>query len=261
MSHWLGDRLRVLSPRSGARHQANAVVWNGIPTEVDLAAFTADWRVSGRVLVAAPRLTDLVNASEALAVTDALVVNYGADMGIVVSQLPIPRDELLAVSGVGPRGDPDKRVRTRGHSMMVRIGPYVIYGHLHARPGLDPLVALQTREPMVPLTEARLECEWSGERWVERMAVVIVNRERIDWIGPVRHEDALRPVAMPASDPSRLEVFVDNGLNERLTAYRGKWVAVAAPSQILATAETAGEAFSAGQAAGEAQPTILRVPD
>ena len=97
------------------------------------------------------------------------------------------------------------RTQTHRHPMMVRVGPYLIHGHLHARPWADPLVAIDGRGPMLPLTEARLECEWGGERWVERLAVVIVNRDQIDLIGPIPEDDLLPPLVVATHDARSLE--------------------------------------------------------
>jgi hypothetical protein len=57
------------------------------------------------------------------------------------------------------------------------------------------------------------------------------------------------------------EKLIDDGLNELLTAYRGRWVALAPPSRFLGFGETAIEAYSVGQAAGEPMPTVWRLPE
>lgn len=54
--------------------------------------------------------------------------------------------------------------------------------------------------------------------------------------------------------------LIDDGLNELLTEYRGRWVALSPPSRFLGCGETALDAYSVGQAAGEPMPTVWRLP-
>jgi hypothetical protein len=178
----------ISRPDPGSQHAA-----------VEVAAFTPDCRLSGRVVLTASRLTDLLNADDAVRLSDAHVVFPGGGKGADVGEIVIPRDELVAVSAAGPRGDPAMRTETHRYRMMVRAGPYLIHGYLHASPGMDPLTVMDGRGPMLPLTEVRIEREWGGERWVEWMAAVIVNRESIDLIWPLPEEDFIPPSATPAA--------------------------------------------------------------
>jgi hypothetical protein len=66
---------------------------------------------------------------------------------------------------------------------------------------------------------------------------------------------ATRPRLKPA------DKLIDDGLNELLAAYRGRWVALAPPSRFLGVGQTAIEAYSVGQAAGEPMPTVWRLPE
>jgi hypothetical protein len=62
------------------------------------------------------------------------------------------------------------------------MGPYKVRGFFHALPGADPVVAFRRRKAMVPLTDARIEYTFHGERRETRVDTVIVNREQIDWV-------------------------------------------------------------------------------
>jgi len=55
--------------------------------------------------------------------------------------------------------------------------------------GVDPLVSVRRRGPMVPLTGARIAYISGGLRRLREAATVLVNREHTDWIVPAADDE------------------------------------------------------------------------
>jgi hypothetical protein len=152
------------------------------PVEIELAGYAEDCRIFGFVDLDTDRLTDYLNAREQFELRDVLLVALQDGRASEARSLTIERHELLAVRGSGPRGNPDRRGRTRPYPMTLQTGPYTIHGHLHGLPGADPLKALRLRRTMVPLTESWIEYVADDDAHRARVGTIIVNREVIDWI-------------------------------------------------------------------------------
>jgi hypothetical protein len=101
---------------------------------------------------------------------------------MVIPELLVRRDELVLVQASGPRGDRSRRIRTKAQAITGRSGPYLIFGDVHATPGLDPLLSFRRRLPMVPLTDAVIEYPGANGPVREFADVVIVNRDLMDWV-------------------------------------------------------------------------------
>jgi len=152
------------------------------PIEIELAAYAEDCRIFGFVDLDTDRLTDYLDAHEQLELRDVLVVALEDGRASEAKTLMVERHELLAVRGSGPRGNANRRGRTRPYPMTLQTGPYTIHGHLHGLPGADPLNALRLRRTMVPFTESWIEYLADSEAHRARVGTIIVNREVIDWI-------------------------------------------------------------------------------
>jgi hypothetical protein len=153
-------------------------------TSIEFVAYAEDCVLSGFLLLSTGRLTDQLNDHDTYVVTNVLVESLADEHPVEVGEVEVRRDELLLVHGLGPRGDHDRRHRTRSHPVAVQVGPYHVRGYLHGLPGVDPLQTISRREPMVPLTEAWIEVPLGGELQRRRVGTVVVNRDRIDWIVP-----------------------------------------------------------------------------
>jgi hypothetical protein len=168
---------------------------------VRFAAYARHHRVSGWVHLRADRLTDLLNTHDELLLTDVEVEGLEDGETHAVDRVLITRADLVAVHAAGPRGDAALRVRTRAHPLAMQAGNYLIGGHLHAIPGVDPLDHVRDRPPMIPLTDAWIEY-WSAERRTRQaIGTLIVNRVAADWVRVVTDEDlvdgTLRPTPLP----------------------------------------------------------------
>lgn len=156
---------------------------------VRFVAYTRHHRVYGWVRLRADRLTDQLNAHDSLLLTNVSIESLDDGTTTASERVLIERDDLVAVHASGPRGDSALRRRTRSHPIAVQAGNYLIGGHLHAEPGIDPIAGFRARPAMVPLTDAWIEY-WSGEiRRKNAIGTIIVNRRQADWVRVVTDED------------------------------------------------------------------------
>jgi len=158
MSGGLRGRLRLVFgiERAGAEEDAGAAAPPAVPW-IHLVAFTEDCRVSGQIQLDCDRLSDMLNGHTDYLLCDVLVESLLDGRSIHADEVPIARDELVAVLADGPRGDPSRRTHTRTYPVTVTVGAYVIHGNIHSRPGADPLAFASRRSPMIPLSDASIE--------------------------------------------------------------------------------------------------------
>jgi len=168
---------------------------------VDFDAFASGHRVFGWVRLDADRLTDLLNAHEELHLLNVLVENLGNGTTVTADEAIVHRGELVAVRGSGPRGNATRRQPTQPHSVLVESGPYLIGGHLHAAPGLDPTQRIRGPETMIPLTDAWISYRSGREPRRQLVDTIIVNRELATRIEAVT-EDELAEAEPAAGAPA-----------------------------------------------------------
>jgi hypothetical protein len=170
---------------------------------VRFSAYAAHHRIFGWVRLRADRLTDLLNAHDDLVLSDVEIEDLDDGTRVGAEQRQVAIRDLLAVHAAGPRGDDALRHRTRAHAIVIRAGCYLIAGHLHVEPGVDPLESMRRRPAMVPLTDAWLEYWPDGSPRRHGVGTIIVNREAADSIELVTDDDLvdgiLQPLAMPRS--------------------------------------------------------------
>lgn len=202
----LGRRLRVVFGRSVAAEPAlaDSPHRGRTPREVEFVAYGEDCVLSGLVRMAADRLTDMLNEHDEYLLVNVLVEGLAGDRALEVTEVLVRRDELFLVHAAGPRGDQNRRHRTRSHPVAVQLGPYHVRGYLHVLPGIDPILAIRRRQPMVPLTEAWIEFPPATGRPRVRLGNVVVNREQVDWIVPAVDEEVELPDLPLSGEPGRL---------------------------------------------------------
>lgn len=203
-------RLRVLfsEPSETPDFDAPAIEDEpaGPPTleEVAFVAYGEDCILSGRTVLDADRLSDMLNGHDEYALVGVTVQRLDDGTPIQVEEVVVPRDELVLVHASGPRGDAARRHRTQLQHVALKMGPYQVRGFLHALPGADPVAAMRRRKPMVPLTNVRIEFTLNGVPREDRVETVIVNREQIDWVEvvePDRSDFPVRSKPLSASRP------------------------------------------------------------
>jgi hypothetical protein len=157
--------------------------------EVEFVAYADDCRLFGHIRLAGDRLSDMLNAYDEYVLVDVLAESLDSGVVAETSEVVVQRDDLVAVEASGPRGSTDRRLRTRLHPMGLKAGPYLVEGYLHAQVGVDPLVAVRRRGPMVPLTDARIAYVSGGVRRLRDAVTVLVNRAHTEWIVPAAADD------------------------------------------------------------------------
>jgi hypothetical protein len=160
---------------------------------VDFFAYGEDCILSGRIALTADRLTDVLNDHDEYALVDVLVESLLDGHAVERPEVVVRRDELLLVHIVGPRGNVQRRQRTRQHPLELTLGPYLVRGYLHALPGSEPIASLRHRQPMVPLTDARVEHSIGGVAQRRYLAALLVNRDRIGSVTTAHGQDVEMP--------------------------------------------------------------------
>lgn len=159
-----------------------------------LIAFTGygmDFIVRGRVEVDGMRLTDMLEQTEQILVRDAVLEGLDDLAHVELPEYLVPRSELLAALGGGPRGSHTHRIRATPHRIQASVGPYRVLGRLHT-PG-DASIAQRLHEggPLVPLTDATIAYVIAGILEVRDASVVYVNRDLASWVRPEPYDVSL----------------------------------------------------------------------
>ena len=188
----------VFRPRTRTAPPSEAPAVERTAPDVEFVAYALDCTLSGRLELAADRVTDLLNEHEDLELVDVRVEDLVGGEGHDIATLGITRDEILAVHATGPRGRADKRRRTRQHPIMTTLGPYRVRGYVHALPGVEPIASLRHREPMVPVTDAVIEYSVGRQQIRRRVSTLLINRTFAhDIVAGIDGTDPLDRVATP----------------------------------------------------------------
>ncbi len=148
-----------------------------VTTDIAFLAYSQDCRVSGRLSLTEARLADLLNRSDRVRLYDVTLISLADGTMHQLAELDVERDELTAVVADGPRGDPERRVRTKPEQVDVLVGGYEASGFLHMPPSGDAVGSFHTRPPMVALTEASIAFQVGDEPVTEVFETLLVNRD------------------------------------------------------------------------------------
>lgn len=177
------SRIRLAFGRSPAPAAPAELPPVAPPTpEIEVIAYAEDCILSGHLRLSADRLSDLLNEHEEFELVDVMVADLEGGHGIEIRDMLVHRDELLVVQASGPRGNAQRRQRTRQHPIVAKAGPYEVRGYIHALPGSDPIASMRRRRPMVAMTDAIIEYTVDRVRQERRAGVVILNRDCVDWV-------------------------------------------------------------------------------
>ena len=181
---------------------------------IEFNAYAADCRLFGRLEPGDGRLSDLLNASAELQISQVRIESIVDDRVVGHTVLDVPLNELYAVVATGNRGDPTRRIRTRTIEVVVELGPYEVIGEIHGTPASNPLVMVVRRPPWVPLTKARISYRRGTGVVTEEGLTLIINRTRARSLHAV-DEDAERLTidahdALPRASRSELDPSDDD---------------------------------------------------
>jgi len=131
-------RLRVLFSEPTETPDFDAPAIDDEPTkeptleEVAFVAYGEDCLLSGRTVLDADRLSDMLNGHDEYALIGVTVQRLDDGTPLQVEEVIVPRDELVLVHASGPRGDANRRHRTMLQHVALKMGPYKVRGFLHA---------------------------------------------------------------------------------------------------------------------------------
>jgi hypothetical protein len=168
---------------------------------VRFSAYAAHHRIFGWVRLRADRLTDLLNSHDELLLSDVEIEDLDDGTRRHEDSDRIAIRDLVAVHASGPRGDDALRHRTRAHAIVIRADSYLMAGHLHVEPGVDPIESLRSRPSMVPLTDAWIEYWPDGSPRRHGVGTIIVNRGAVDTIDLVTDDDLIDGILLPLPGP------------------------------------------------------------
>jgi len=160
---------------------------------VEFFGFASDCTISGKVTMFGERLTDFLNGQERFRVHHVECESLEDGHRAAVDSISVERTDLLAVIATGPRGSQKQRVTLDTSRLQVSIGPYLILGRLHTKPGIDAVASVLKREPMIPFTNATIAYEVAGSIVARDISTIIVNRLLVDWISPTTETASLFP--------------------------------------------------------------------
>ena len=162
---------------------------------VDFQGFAGDCTITGRITMFGERLTDFLNGQERFRLHKVRFQSLEDGHVVPMDSISLEREDLLAIVGTGPRGDEKQRVRRESARLQLSIGPYILLGRLHVRPGQDPMKSVLQREPMIPLTQVTMAYSVAGTVVARDIDTIIVNRLQVDWISATPDEALLFPDA------------------------------------------------------------------
>jgi hypothetical protein len=179
-----------------------------IHTRTSVIVYAEDCVLSGLIKTGESRLSDQLNDRVDHLLTEVEITSLADGHRIELPELVIAGDEILAVDATGPRGNPEKRRRTRQHPIVAKVGPYIVRGYFHALPGADPLASFGRRAPFVPFTDAWLEFAIAGQTQRPYSGALLVNRDTADWIDTVADDEvALPEIPVEASEAPLVKDF------------------------------------------------------
>lgn len=163
---------------------------------IEFIGFSGDCLVSGQLELRADRLSDELNAAESVSLRAVRLESLWDGHVVEMPELTIEQADLFAVLATGPRGDANRRIKTRQIRMQLSLGPYVVLGNLHTYPGTDPMISVMRRSPMVPLTNATIAFAREGTVVAQDAEALMVNRNLADTIRQTADEAIHFPSAV-----------------------------------------------------------------
>ncbi|MEO8438081.1 MAG: hypothetical protein ABI562_06440 [Chloroflexota bacterium] len=156
-------------------------------------AFAGDCTITGKMTMFGERLTDFLNGQERFRVHHVELESLEDGHKVAIDSISLERADLLAVIATGPRGAEKQRVELQVNRLQVSVGPYLILGRLHTKPGTDAMSSVLRRESMVPLTNVTIAYEQAGTFVSRDVGAIIVNRTLVEWITPTTDAKTLFP--------------------------------------------------------------------
>jgi hypothetical protein len=161
---------------------------------LDLVAYAMDCIVSGSVDLPDGRLTDALATIDEILFRDATLQALEDGRLVKLDQLAVARDELCVVEVHGPRGDPNRRVRTVEDLLAAVIGPYLVTANAHTIPTANLLASVVRRSPILAMTDGVIEFRMAGDPVQRRADVLALALARVS---SLQHPEFVPRLANP----------------------------------------------------------------
>jgi hypothetical protein len=148
---------------------------------VPFTAFADDAIIQGELLLEGDRLSDFISQDGPFTIERVTVEALDDGRTLEVDSTAIARDDLVAITGSGPRGDKARRIRTRPYPARAKAGPYEFVGYIHATPSAHPFSGVLRRR-ILPMTSAVIQYEIAGRRVAWSLDAVLLNPTKVDWL-------------------------------------------------------------------------------
>lgn len=170
---------------------------------VPFTAFADDAVIRGELVLAGDRLSDFIQQDGPFPIEHVTVDALDDGRTISVGATTITREDLVAITGSGPRGNAARRIRVRPHPARLQAGPFEVVGYVHAPPSGHPFGGVLRRR-VLPVTSAVIKYTLAGRSIEQDFDALLVNPTKIDWLEAASDEDLglNKEFALPANlDP------------------------------------------------------------
>ena len=155
---------------------------------VPFTAFAEDSIIRGELVLEGDRLSDFIPQDGPFGIQQVTVEALDDGRILTVDSASIARDDLVAITGSGPRGNAARRVRTRPHPARAQAGPYEIVGYIHAPPSAHPFNGVLRRR-VLPVTSAVIRYRVAGRALEQACDALLVNPTKIAWLKEATAEE------------------------------------------------------------------------
>jgi hypothetical protein len=172
-------------------------------TRIAFTAFAEDALIRGELLLRGDRLSDFIPQDGSFEIERVTVEALDDGRRLEVDATSMTRENLIAITGSGPRGNSAQRVRTRPHPARMQAGPFEIVGYVHAPPSGHPFGNVLRRR-VLPITSAVIRYPFKGRTIEFACDALLVNPTKIDWLEPATDKDVRlsKSLALPSKvDP------------------------------------------------------------
>lgn len=178
---------------------------------IPFSAYAADCTVTAEVELETDRLSDFLATTEGFEVDRAAFQALDDGRVVEADATTILLDDLCLVTATGPRGAPERRVWTRQYPARARVGPYTVYGYLHAAPTIDPFKNTD-RRTILAFSASVVEYDFCGAPTRVAADALLLNRAKVDSLDPMTDAElgpATRPELKTAVDPRSKDLTGD----------------------------------------------------
>ena len=155
---------------------------------IPFTAFAEDAIFEGELLLEGDRLSDFIAQDGPFEIESVTLEALEDGRMLEIPSTSIARDDLIAITGSGPRGNPARRVRTRPHPARAKAGPYDIVGYVHAPPSAHPFSGAVRRQ-VLPMTSAVIRYRVAGRLVEWSCDALLLNPAKVDWLENASDEE------------------------------------------------------------------------